>query len=1196
MILAILVFCTSFINYSKADAWSIITQDNCLEHRSLCLRDERCSRHFENFERTCGYSLSSCSIPSPSDCVVIIRKIQEFFPYQKCMCYEALGLTEDCDFFRELIWNHPCERRLDEAGRKHFRTERLNMRSSNTDKATTLTPYRRRTTRIPLSDQVREWKSQLSGDLETREMLSKGTCNEALNDVCLKHVSCRQLWRLFRTSCGVNEENKCTMADRDICWQSFEGLTWTGLGNCRCDSSNSDCHWIRLHTNYNKCIYEITKSGHLSPARSSYQTAQQYQQRYETRIAEDYKKNKDEAQSYQHRPKPTVSESPSRTTSWTSNYSQSNRVSTTTIPYTSHSTSNSIRTTKPSWMTTEISIFYRPLFNKSTESHTAGSPFNASRDNSRYSNDLRSTVSSQQYREDALRNDRHKETIRQQTLISQMRSQQTSLIANNNNQTRPSVSSTSNGRSQMSHSWNNPNAENRQGTDSSRFDNKRSGFVIKARQQETTRDSDNDRQTFKSRTSSAHNSYSSEPHSSRSQPNSSQNLSSSQRKSSEQREYQYEGSYRTNDVKNSQNSRQRNMSKVKLTAGNISTTTHSSNAQKIVIKPIEQEILTTSDSLTTTEATSDTTTFVPSTTKPAPTELRIEFPLGLALKSPAPSSSCQLALAKCEQTEDCRWHLGELRVRCGRASCRRDDCAAALQRFSRYVPYELVEAIMFCQCSANDISCSEHQDILYPKCLYSSSQPVPTCTQTNRKCESDAKCRHLFRSVSNYCPVANGECVANNLAQCRQTLLTARASVLEQPCFCPFSDVECISYQRLMIPNNPCIGKSMLDYSHVYRSENSHHSVEKSSTSFETNRVQDIIPLYKNEDSYRVKDEHEEPTKVKPLTSSTTSQPMTTTSPIVGADGRYAGKKTTKKFRTTTLSPPTTSELPPPWVTTTTVAPTTTTTFMTHAPPPPEGCTTRDANGRWIFAPVGTIIRRYVDWSGRCSSWCECITENELSCQVVSCLEEGQCEAPLTLVDFGERIYIKDRGACFCESSHFICEYPEEIPELYPGLYISAGYSNLDIEMLQKEVPHNILEKAGFLSADGAIDIASRLQIAFERLLPEDIQCRVVLLPEISDPGSAFLRVEWYGMNKLLNHTKTQWHHGDAEKICSPFVVKLADQFAQGDSLRYQLVLSTVKQIKVIDFLDGLPISGVPAIAVSLLQIISLTIIIHLLS
>lgn len=119
------------------------------------------------------------------------------------------------------------------------------------------------------------------------------------------------------------------------------------------------------------------------------------------------------------------------------------------------------------------------------------------------------------------------------------------------------------------------------------------------------------------------------------------------------------------------------------------------------------------------------------------------------------------------------------------------------------------------------------------------------------------------------------------------------------------------------------------------------------------------------------------------------------------------------------------------------------------------------------------------------------------------------------------------------------------MPDMYPGLYISAGYSMTDIDMLKKEVATDIMEKAGFLSADGATDIAARLQIAFERVLPQvclvitwkqfeqlqDIQCRLVLLPEMSEPGSAFLRVEWYGMNLLLNHTKTQWHNGAAEKV-----------------------------------------------------------------
>ncbi|VDM68522.1 unnamed protein product [Strongylus vulgaris] len=59
------------------------------------------------------------------------------------------------------------------------------------------------------------------------------------------------------------------------------------------------------------------------------------------------------------------------------------------------------------------------------------------------------------------------------------------------------------------------------------------------------------------------------------------------------------------------------------------------------------------------------------------------------------------------------------------------------------------------------------------------------------------------------------------------------------------------------------------------------------------------------------------------------------------------------------------------------------------------------------------------------------------------------------------------------------------MPEVYPGLYLSAGYSTTDVEMLRSETPRDVLERAGFLSANAATDIASRLQIAFERILPK---------------------------------------------------------------------------------------------------------------
>jgi hypothetical protein len=46
--------------------------------------------------------------------------------------------------------------------------------------------------------------------------------------------------------------------------------------------------------------------------------------------------------------------------------------------------------------------------------------------------------------------------------------------------------------------------------------------------------------------------------------------------------------------------------------------------------------------------------------------------------------------------------------------------------------------------------------------------------------------------------------------------------------------------------------------------------------------------------------------------------------------------------------------------------------------------------------------------------------------------------------------------------------------------------------------------------------------------------------------------------------------------VCAPYVRKLENQFSLEKAARYQLVLSTVKQLRVYDLLDGLvPVSNV---------------------
>lgn len=114
------------------------------------------------------------------------------------------------------------------------------------------------------SEQIQRWKKEFRDEIKpVSTSFDETSCTTALFELCLKHISCRELWKLFRQECAIDAQNNCFMTNRNDCWQSYEGISWTGLGNCSCASNNSDCHWIRLQTNYNKCIYEITSSGDI---------------------------------------------------------------------------------------------------------------------------------------------------------------------------------------------------------------------------------------------------------------------------------------------------------------------------------------------------------------------------------------------------------------------------------------------------------------------------------------------------------------------------------------------------------------------------------------------------------------------------------------------------------------------------------------------------------------------------------------------------------------------------------------------------------------------------------------------------------------------------------------------------------------------------------------------------------------------
>uniref|UniRef100_A0AC35GGF5 Uncharacterized protein n=1 Tax=Panagrolaimus sp. PS1159 TaxID=55785 RepID=A0AC35GGF5_9BILA len=83
--------------------------------------------------------------------------------------------------------------------------------------------------------------------------------------------------------------------------------------------------------------------------------------------------------------------------------------------------------------------------------------------------------------------------------------------------------------------------------------------------------------------------------------------------------------------------------------------------------------------------------------------------------------------------------------------------------------------------------------------------------------------------------------------------------------------------------------------------------------------------------------------------------------------------------------------------------------------------------------------------------------------------------------------------------------------------------------------------------------------------------CRIVTLDELSHGSTVMLQLQWYGVDFYTNDTESRWHIGRMEKICSPYVQKLEYSFLLEKADRYQLILSAVKQIRVIDLLDGLP-------------------------
>ncbi|KAH7729312.1 Protein Y69A2AR.31 [Aphelenchoides avenae] len=502
------------------------------------------------------------------------------------------------------------------------------------------------------------------------------------------------------------------------------------------------------------------------------------------------------------------------------------------------------------------------------------------------------------------------------------------------------------------------------------------------------------------------------------------------------------------------------------------------------------------------------------------------------------SSTCLAAYETCELNETCKWHLSEVRMKCRLdEECVREQCAAALRRFARYVPKRTVESLMFCTCSFGDGACKHQQQWMYPRCLYSYSREKPrwSCTQIVKLCQSDSHCLRHLPNFNRSCSVStvasdegsSSECTATDLVACRNSLLTVRATYLEMPCYCHVNDSKCLQQQNVLLPNNPCIEDVMDHYGNPHVDRRRPHFtasasdavLEKSSTTSMATTVAIEPENAEQENSASSANGAE-----TDATNSTDAIVSTTTTPTVAAsagNSSSVNQSTTLALRRTQFSKGVLGGK-----------------YVTQTPPPKEGgCVTRNIDGEWIRHYKGSLLRQYHDWSGRCSSWCICTQNETLTCKELPCLPEGNCETTQTTIKFGEKLYIDGRGACMCQSSNFICDTSDEsaFDLLPPGLYITIGYSKAELKLIKENVPKLQLEKSGLVSPDVSVanDITSRLQFALERIVPKDTLCRIVLLENFKESSVMLLQK------------------------CSPFIQRLEQIFLLEQGDRYQLVLST---------------------------------------
>ncbi|KAI6221187.1 hypothetical protein M3Y95_01014100 [Aphelenchoides besseyi] len=1104
-------------------------QTDCLDVRDGCWNSSDCSRYLEDLSASCGIEQGIAACNNSQECTEALISIRGALgSISSCTCENSTSF-DDCIAFKNSIWNNECETGFVEEIR----------------------PVKRRFTRSPNAERIQRWRNELSQELAPQSgTLSSTSCDNALHNLCLKHISCRELWKLFRQTCAVDEQNVCHMTNRNDCWQSFEGISWTGLGSCTCETNHSDCHWIRLQTNYNKCIYEITSSGQIpttvsvrlppivrpvtttpivpywsqqttqqpEPQSYSYQTnlwttqppiASMTQEQYQREVA----RRENERKLHEQR----LQEYEKQRRRWEMENRQAVAATVPAIVF---------ATTQPSTMrpvVTSTASYVRATYNQQRDAANSSRIY-------RLNGPYYRSSSRDEYR-----------TADVPKITSTTPVTTTPMVTTTTTESTTTTTSTSTTSSttttEIPTSTENPN---RNDVRSNTHLPMQLSFNVK-----------------KEMTTPA--------------PSSTVETTSIESQSYETSEF---NSTETEEVNSTEITTTSDL-EIKTVKDDIELSEEYSNHDDTKVKESKER----SSNLRELESGVLVNRWELPTTKNA-------------------QSNCAIAHERCENDDTCRWHHSELAMKCRQTGedCQREQCAAAMRRFSRYVSKSILEGVMFCQCAFSDVQCKHQQQWMYPRCLYEHethrSKPRWSCTQTVTLCQHDSYCLRTLNAFNRSCPLtpgAAGGCLARDLHQCRMALIGVRGTDLESPCFCEKGDDKCFHYQNMVLPNNPCVEDAMMDYVTSGSALNDENNIEPPVVASKNQRRGQ--KKQKSNDSRRKNNKSMQTTVESPTvdTKSRSKERSEESKDDVKSTNNKTGSREETNYNDT-LTPVVhvqKTEVPSKGVKITKKPGTATAARIVNAPrlitqtPPTRdgGCTTRSLDGDYITHYKKSIFRLYTDLAGRCSEWCTCSDNETYSCQNLGCLPEESCATPQTTVAFGERLVVEGRGTCLCVSGQFICDTSEDEIELDPGIYIGLGFSRAEIKMIREKVPKLSLEKSGLVSPSISVanDIASRLQFALERVLTNDTVCRVALMERYTRESFILLQIQWYGVDPFSNRTEKHWHIGKLEKKCAPFVRELEYNFQLERADRYQLILSTVKQLRVFDLLDGNfePMAGV---------------------